>query len=562
MRLADCCRVSDASGQVAIPDPLVGESGGISFDAAGLPADGAALDGAVGERPVGGAGVLTGRSQPPAIRVGAPRPACEQQCQTFVAMAEAAAHVLSDFDQTKHGAGNQEGVGQLLPHRAAHADRCYVDLPSRSGSDENTTLDDDFRQMGCELAADLDASRGDVRAAFALYVKHNHLAPLNAAWPGQSLPDPGLKTTEPDCKPAASGAIAEDPWGPPPGGGASSDLSGLVTTADCRTASIPTASLLTAVARMYADWNTEPGYILDTNVFDDPTQRLVATPVAGAANEPQQVAAAAAYNAGFRGDDLLTVTALAGSETGWNPGFAGPRPDGRLGHGLWRITEVPAGSSVSGSAAQLLDPLQNARAAFAMSEPQSDFTEFCSYWNGGRCGSGMAGSSHAPYRVHLDEATAALADLVMNGQNQGDPGGRPQGSGGGRFSWPLHGPISQGFGCSPYSFEAYDPGCPSLHFHAGIDIAAGCGTEVRAADGGMASVRSTPAGYGNYVTIDHGNGWLTLYGHLSSFSVAAGPVRSGQQIGREGSTGNSTGCHLHFEVRHGGVPVAPTPLLS
>ena len=137
------------------------------------------------------------------------------------------------------------------------------------------------------------------------------------------------------------------------------------------------------------------------------------------------------------------------------------------------------------------------------------------------------------------------------------------GGGHGQFGWPLTGPITQGFGCTPYTFEMYDPQCPSLHFHTGIDIAAACGTPVHAADAGIAHTYVSSYGYGLHVLIDHGNGWVTLYGHLEGFNVSNGQtVRRGQVIGYEGSTGNSTGCHVHFEIDLNGNPQNPMHYLS
>lgn len=87
--------------------------------------------------------------------------------------------------------------------------------------------------------------------------------------------------------------------------------------------------------------------------------------------------------------------------------------------------------------------------------------------------------------------------------------------------------------------------------HLGIDIAAGVGDSVWAADGGVIVFAGwATTGYGNMVMIDHGNGWQTVYGHLTSVRVSCGEsVGQGQTIGFAGSTGNSTGPHLHFETR-------------
>jgi murein DD-endopeptidase MepM/ murein hydrolase activator NlpD len=87
--------------------------------------------------------------------------------------------------------------------------------------------------------------------------------------------------------------------------------------------------------------------------------------------------------------------------------------------------------------------------------------------------------------------------------------------------------------------------------HLGIDIAAGLGAPVWAADNGVVTIAGwSNSGYGNVVMIDHGNGWLTVYGHLSQINVSVCQgVMAGQGIGLAGSTGNSTGSHLHFETR-------------
>jgi murein DD-endopeptidase MepM/ murein hydrolase activator NlpD len=95
--------------------------------------------------------------------------------------------------------------------------------------------------------------------------------------------------------------------------------------------------------------------------------------------------------------------------------------------------------------------------------------------------------------------------------------------------------------------------------HLGIDIAAGEGAPIYAADSGVVVFSGwSTGGYGNMIMIDHGNGYQTLYGHLSSTAVGCGQsVSQGGTIGYAGSTGNSTGAHLHFEVRYQGGFVSP-----
>jgi Peptidase family M23 len=134
------------------------------------------------------------------------------------------------------------------------------------------------------------------------------------------------------------------------------------------------------------------------------------------------------------------------------------------------------------------------------------------------------------------------------------------GAGRGGWSRPLAGAVvTQPFGCTPYSMEPVDRNCPSGHFHSGIDLAAPMGTPIRAALDGLAHVAVSATGFGLHVVVDSGDGLTTLYGHMSSVAVHEGDeVSAGDVIGAVGSTGNSTGPHLHFEVRRDGIPEDPT----
>lgn len=109
----------------------------------------------------------------------------------------------------------------------------------------------------------------------------------------------------------------------------------------------------------------------------------------------------------------------------------------------------------------------------------------------------------------------------------------------GRFVWPTSGSITQGF----------------KPLHQAIDIGSWTGAPVKASDSGyVAAAGWSNVGYGYYVVIDHSNGFQTLYGHLSRYFVAAGDsVAQGTVIGLVGTTGNSTGPHLHFEIRQNGI---------
>jgi murein DD-endopeptidase MepM/ murein hydrolase activator NlpD len=131
-----------------------------------------------------------------------------------------------------------------------------------------------------------------------------------------------------------------------------------------------------------------------------------------------------------------------------------------------------------------------------------------------------------------------------------------------RFIWPEpQSQISQPFGPSTFWFEPPYGGYP--HFHTGIDLVEPFGSPVYAADDGIvALVGSSSSGYGNYVVIAHAGGLDTLYGHLSTALVNVGQtVMQGTVVGLEGSTGNSTGAHLHFELRINQKPVNPAPYL-
>ena len=98
--------------------------------------------------------------------------------------------------------------------------------------------------------------------------------------------------------------------------------------------------------------------------------------------------------------------------------------------------------------------------------------------------------------------------------------------------------------------------------HAGIDLASGIGSPIRAAAAGVVRSSGSESGYGRAIRIEHADGTVTLYGHMSALLADVGDrVDAGELIGREGNTGRSTGPHLHFEVRVNGTPVNPLPWL-
>jgi murein DD-endopeptidase MepM/ murein hydrolase activator NlpD len=127
---------------------------------------------------------------------------------------------------------------------------------------------------------------------------------------------------------------------------------------------------------------------------------------------------------------------------------------------------------------------------------------------------------------------------------------------------PTQGPETQPFGCTNFGLEPSTNGCPG-GFHSGVDLASPQGTPVYAAAAGIAYPLPDYQYYGNHVLLQHSGGLATVYAHLVAMNVAWGQrVSRGQLIGWVGSTGNSTGPHLHFEVRFAGQPVDPEPYLS
>ncbi|HVM20352.1 MAG TPA: peptidoglycan DD-metalloendopeptidase family protein [Egibacteraceae bacterium] len=133
---------------------------------------------------------------------------------------------------------------------------------------------------------------------------------------------------------------------------------------------------------------------------------------------------------------------------------------------------------------------------------------------------------------------------------------RGSGPAAGGWTWPAAGPVTSGFG------PRVHPVTGRRRLHAGIDIGAPAGAPARAAAAGTVTFAGAVSGYGTTVVVDHGGGVTTLYGHLSGLATAAGArVTAGSVVGRVGSTGLSTGPHLHFEVRRAGTPLDPATWL-
>jgi len=168
-----------------------------------------------------------------------------------------------------------------------------------------------------------------------------------------------------------------------------------------------------------------------------------------------------------------------------------------------------------------------------------------------------------PYNAFANDETFALAvgqDLIIpDGMKPKETPTTPRptyyaqvpgaGLGTGQFVWPTSGRISQGF----------------AWYHKAVDIANKDAPDILAADGGTVILAGwvPPMAYGNRVVIDHGNGFVTLYAHMSQVYVGAGQkVARGQAIGKMGSTGRSTGTHLHFEIRQNSSAQNPLNFLK
>ena len=158
-------------------------------------------------------------------------------------------------------------------------------------------------------------------------------------------------------------------------------------------------------------------------------------------------------------------------------------------------------------------------------------------------------------RQEIEEDLAAMEKqqakikATLLGAQQANAGSLPAGEikrGSGQLIWPANGPVSSPFG----------PRWGRLH--AGIDIPLSEGTPLRASDSGRVALAGWVGGYGNYTCIQHTSSMSTCYAHQSRLGTSVGAsVKQGQVIGYSGNTGNSTGPHLHFEVRINGNPVDP-----
>jgi murein DD-endopeptidase MepM/ murein hydrolase activator NlpD len=175
---------------------------------------------------------------------------------------------------------------------------------------------------------------------------------------------------------------------------------------------------------------------------------------------------------------------------------------------------------------------------------------------------GSIAERHGTSVLAIQTANELFSESIKAGSGLFLPGARLsqtdlQEINGDLFIWPARGYITSSYGYRPHPFTGV------RHFHTGIDIGAPLGAPVKAAMAGRVTVATTNETNGNYVVITHHSGYRTLYAHLNIIRVKSGAyVKTGEHIGDVGSTGVSTGPHLHFTVYKNGVTINPKSLMN
>ena len=158
----------------------------------------------------------------------------------------------------------------------------------------------------------------------------------------------------------------------------------------------------------------------------------------------------------------------------------------------------------------------------------------------------------AAARARADAEARARAEAAAATENASTGTTPPASAGTGALRWPTRGAID-----SPFGWRIH-PITWTRRLHTGIDIDGWYGQQIKAAKAGIVILAGVKGGFGNAVMIDHQNGWVTLYAHQQSLNVHVGQyVTTATTIGWVGSTGDSTGPHLHFELRVNGIPTDP-----
>jgi len=224
------------------------------------------------------------------------------------------------------------------------------------------------------------------------------------------------------------------------------------------------------------------------------------------------------------------------------------------------LAQAKAAREVAAAAKTKLDLMNAAQTRYTATVAAKKATEIKSIRT-------MQAQSNALARVLAARAKAArekaarekaAREAAARAAHRAVPRTAPPGSSNGFLNYPSNAPVSSEFGMR------FHPIWQQWILHSGIDFAANCGSPVYAAAGGdviMATPEYASGGYGNRLVIDHGyqrGAYLTTtYNHLTSFVVTSGHVARGQVVAYSGTTGTSTGCHLHFETRQDGTPVNP-----
>lgn len=190
-------------------------------------------------------------------------------------------------------------------------------------------------------------------------------------------------------------------------------------------------------------------------------------------------------------------------------------------------------------------------AAATIADIQGDIDEYIGEYD--ETAASLQSVSSEISSLEAQRAAAARAAAAAKASSGYSTAPAAKSSAAGQFIWPT----TVRTITSPYGYR-YHPISGTYKFHSGIDIGASYGSPVYAAASGVCTVSYDAGGFGNYVTINHGNGYTTLYGHMSSVIVSTGQsVSQGQVIGYVGSTGASTGPHLHYNVYYNGSLTNP-----
>jgi murein DD-endopeptidase MepM/ murein hydrolase activator NlpD len=273
---------------------------------------------------------------------------------------------------------------------------------------------------------------------------------------------------------------------------------------------------------------------------------VAATATAGHAASPKSSAAAVAFSPAAESSSGFASGAASSGVASSGVASSGVASSGVASSGV-------ASSGVASSGVASSDPASSDPASSdpASSDPASSGAD-----SSGAASSGDAASSGTA--GFSGTASSATAAEFGNADSVGIPPSPPTTPSAGDLSWvalnrkakPTPAAVTPQW-VNPLP-EAAVTSCFGERWgrlHAGVDLAAANGTRIQAAGAGVVVAAGEAAGYGNAVLIDHGNGFLTHYGHLSAIVVHVGQhVTPGEQLGNEGSTGHSTGPHLHFEV--------------